>query len=553
MNRFLWRIARVCCLLLLAIIALLLHVRSQGGTINLCKPRVVYSTGLDLDGWWMPHYAWRSSCVHTLDEFDVDLFAVNQSHVSTGSACHPGQHHVLSAICRRDSVRATYQYLPIDENAVDEQAEFSALVLVSELQEIGGVPKGAQLSSIVHVVDDAYDRNQGQSQPLSSPSVTLNATLASSNTWESLSASVSMSHAKRSRPGKHRVTGIVIMLVCGGFDGVVHFADISLRGSSRLPASRSSLCRARKKVNPTPLVTDMILEPMPETESQVSRFPFAVVTHASADRLDTLERLAATWHGPLSLVVFLPCCTDRAVLRAYARKRLREVVQGSSMRLWTVTLAYEQDATEQQAYPINALRNLAAAHSPLPYVLHIDADFAPGPASEDMLNLLWPHLQPHTALVVPAFEIDASAAMPKSKEELLAMVAAGDASPFRVKQSPLMHAATNYTHWGLATQPYSITFQDKYEPYYIVHRDGPVFEESFRGYGSNKAAHALELFAAGFTFTVAPSWWLVHRAHAPSRAATGFVHNAHARLATRIQRFELVVELLRKYHLHQCA
>jgi hypothetical protein len=65
---------------------------------------------------------------------------------------------------------------------------------------------------------------------------------------------------------------------------------------------------------PAPTLTsESIAKPTPESLA-ASRFPFAVVTHASTDRLGTLERLAAAWRGPLSIAVFLPCCTDPTIL-----------------------------------------------------------------------------------------------------------------------------------------------------------------------------------------------------------------------------------------------
>lgn len=568
MNRFLLRLARVGCVALGLLVFLLRYNQRIGepGPVDLCARRVADPSGLDLAGWWMPHYSWRSSCVVSLADFDPDVF-VNTSEPNTNTntntsthtfkraldslpGCAANTHHVLSATCRRDSVRATYQYIPLEPSGPASSAEvaFSALCLVSELQELGLVPRLARLAAVVEV-------RFGEGTAARARTVTFNCSLtAATAAWQRLDASVALS-LDETQPVSSPPTAIVIMLVCSGFDGVVHFADVAIRAPALMPASPATLCSAPSSSATTassPLVTETIASPAPTHTSISPKWPFAIATHASADRLQTLARLAAVWRGPLSLVVFLPCCTDVSVLRAYARKKLREVGKTGDTALWTVTLAYEPDATDAQTYPINELRNIAATRSSASFVLHIDADFAPAVASEALLQTIGRHLAAHVALVLPAFEVDDDAPLPQNKSHLLAMVDAGTALPFRVRQSPLMHAATDYVRWAAATEPYEIAFMDKYEPYYIVARDGPPFAAAFRGYGSNKAAHALELYAANVTFVVEHDWWLVHRTHAPSRQAQAFIREPAARLATRVQRFEFVVALLRKYGLRQC-
>lgn len=121
------------------------------------------------------------------------------------------------------------------------------------------------------------------------------------------------------------------------------------------------------------------------------------------------------------------------------------------------------------------------------------------------------------ALVVPAFEtLRYRLSFPKSKAELLSMLDMGTLYTFRYRsftlgpgglQSdlpfcccryhvwPKGHAPTNYAKWRTATTPYRVEWEPDFEPYVVVRRDCPEYDQRFVGFGWNKVSHILELDA----------------------------------------------------------
>lgn len=122
------------------------------------------------------------------------------------------------------------------------------------------------------------------------------------------------------------------------------------------------------------------------------------------------------------------------------------------------------------------------------------------------------------AFVVPAFEMrGASRKWPGDKEEVgsrptprlaapatppppsvtLALVAArasqlvelvegGQALPVHEEKLAAAHGATDYSRWYMAANAYEVRYQLQYEPYVMVHRDAPRYDDKFVGYGQDK-------------------------------------------------------------------
>lgn len=124
------------------------------------------------------------------------------------------------------------------------------------------------------------------------------------------------------------------------------------------------------------------------------------------------------------------------------------------------------------------------------------------------------------ALVVPAFEtLRYRLSFPKSKAELLSMLDMGTLYTFRYSNRPVAfthtgrpeyditscffryhvwpkgHAPTNYAKWRTATTPYKVEWEPDFEPYVVVRRDCPEYDQRFVGFGWNKVSHIMELDA----------------------------------------------------------
>lgn len=140
------------------------------------------------------------------------------------------------------------------------------------------------------------------------------------------------------------------------------------------------------------------------------------------------------------------------------------------------------------------------------------------------------------ALVVPAFEtLRYRLSFPKSKAELLSMLDMGTLYTFRYHNTnpkstlpiseryeqithdvivsdinhlflfftgpsryhvwPKGHAPTNYAKWRTATTPYKVEWEPDFEPYVVVRRDCPEYDQRFVGFGWNKVSHIMELDA----------------------------------------------------------
>lgn len=60
---------------------------------------------------------------------------------------------------------------------------------------------------------------------------------------------------------------------------------------------------------------------------------------------------------------------------------------------------------------------------------------------------------------------------------------------------PKGHAPTNYAKWRTATTPYKVEWEPDFEPYVVIRRDCPEYDQRFVGFGWNKVSHVMELDA----------------------------------------------------------
>ncbi|KAJ0056772.1 hypothetical protein NL108_017374, partial [Boleophthalmus pectinirostris] len=215
-----------------------------------------------------------------------------------------------------------------------------------------------------------------------------------------------------------------------------------------------------------------------------------LVAQLSMDRLQMLEAICKHWEGPISLALYMSDAEAQQFLR-YA--------QASEVLKNRKNVGYHIVYREGQFYPVNLLRNVALRNAPTPYVFLTDVDFLPMYGLYDYLRRSVVQLdmsQSKKALVVPAFEtLRYRLSFPKSKAELLSMLDMGTLYTFRYHVWPKGHAPTNYAKWRTATTPYRVEWEADFEPYVVVRRDCPEYDQRFVGFGWNKVSHIMELDA----------------------------------------------------------
>eukprot|EP01052_Picozoa_sp_SAG31_P042270 SAG31_NODE_6663_length_1934_cov_1.413079_1_plen_404_part_00 len=346
-------------------------------------------------------------------------------------------------------------------------------------------------------------------------------------------------------------------------------------------------------------------------------------------RVRQLEETASTWLGPLSVAIFARCCdggppaaglaeseptADRAAHEEWMsqqRRGLRSRLQRAGpLEYVVVTIAtptpelcprfsqhfLDEDGAQlppaaaaaaaaeykaRRMYPINSLRNLAAAgaHAAADssngsmLLLLTDADLVPSVGFASWLteqsqrylsscghSFADRMIDDKLVLVVPAFEMtdaamslsSAPTSLPQTVAQLQRAVVHKLAREFHAEHFPPGHNATLSARWlgmaenvqnrgvgdsstcAWALDGYDVQYEAGYEPFLIVAvpRDHginsrasiqtvPQWDDRFTGYGKNKMAYARALHRAGFAFRVLPpgSHFLVARPHSPSVSA----------------------------------
>lgn len=267
-----------------------------------------------------------------------------------------------------------------------------------------------------------------------------------------------------------------------------------------------------------------------------------LVAQLSMDRLQMLEAICRHWAGPISLALYMSDAEAQQFLR-YA--------QASEVLSARRNVAYHIVYKEGQFYPINLLRNVALANTQTPYVFLTDIDFLPMYGLYDYLRNSIQQLellQRKAALIVPAFEtLHYRLTFPKSKAELLSMLDMGSLYTFRYHVWPKGHAPTDYAKWRTATVPYRVAWQPDFEPYVVVRRDCPKYDQRFVGFGWNKVSHIMELDAQEYELLVLPNAFMIHMPHAPSFDISKFRLSAAYRGCLQTLREEFHQDLSRRY------
>ncbi|XP_055927161.1 xylosyl- and glucuronyltransferase LARGE2s-like [Argiope bruennichi] len=494
--------------------------------LNVLSSKVISNDEISLMGWWMDHARW-----------DTDIRCFNQKW----TLCSKG----FSTNCKSDGIRAIYQYVTFTKDPPIKRLELSVTATADQLEpQVIGASFGAL--AFIKLNDGSSETIQIQFPSNIDPL-----------TMKSVSFSTSQSS----------ITSVTVMLMCYGYTGSIHFTDPVLipHVSSYLPKRKLTEVCPAKTINPRSSITLGKTEDIfkPNNKSIKDHYHMiTLVTQVSMERLATLERSLQLWDGPVSLVIYVTTKHNEKSSyewqRLYIQKKLKNIKLAPSSH---VTLVFGDSNNED--YPINALRNIAIKQVKSKYMFLLDADFQPSPDFQQKFAAHLKHstYNQKTAFVVPAFEYielpQRSDNAPQTKEELLQLLHREEPFilPFRISESSESHRITDYWKWYRADKAYSLnTFCDKYEPYVILRKTNsvPYYDERFSGYGMNKVTHVTELFAANFTFTVLPDMWVLHLPHKISTYAIEFLQNAHQRLKNRMERFEFVADIMNTYKIGHC-
>ncbi|XP_073514953.1 xylosyl- and glucuronyltransferase LARGE2 isoform X3 [Phyllobates terribilis] len=227
---------------------------------------------------------------------------------------------------------------------------------------------------------------------------------------------------------------------------------------------------------------------LPEDPTDVT-----LVAQLSMDRLQMLELICRHWEGPVSLALYLSDAEAQQFLR-YAQAS--EVLQSRT------NIGYHVVYKEGQLYPVNLLRNVALRNAQTLYVFLSDIDFLP-------------------------------------------MYGLYESLRYHVWEKG--HAPTNYAKWRTATTSYRVDWAPNFEPYLVVRRDCPEYDQRFLGFGWNKVSHIMELDAKGYELMVLPNAFIIHMPHAPSFDISKFRSSENYRLCVQTLKEEFHQDLSRRY------
>ena len=97
--------------------------------------------------------------------------------------------------------------------------------------------------------------------------------------------------------------------------------------------------------------------------------------------------------------------------------------------------------------------------------------------------------------------------IPDTKEALRAEL--GPTKKFDVFRSKT-HSAFDVDYWMAQEDIFTMTVNREFEPYYIGHRNYPLFDEIFYGCGFDKIPHVFEMQSLGYSIRVLPRGIIVH-------------------------------------------
>nr|CAG8436661.1 9340_t:CDS:10 [Entrophospora candida] len=265
-----------------------------------------------------------------------------------------------------------------------------------------------------------------------------------------------------------------------------------------------------------------------------SHFPKNVITlvsQFSANRLTRFEQAISVWPGPISVVLYLLDPEDVNQLVKYFEMD-KNLYLYNRISMTIIKPNYLSD--NYLKYPINKLRNIGIKTAPSNYIFVMDADFVPtrnlyhfsmenlipileSPPNNNNDNNNNRYYQKPTAFVVPCVAIHENyfGKFPNTISELRDLYNKGIAyitDPFAGHgptgtQILLSHQLYNSNPF------YEICYESQWEPYYIISKSSPYYDERFENQGGDKQQHALSLNALGYRFLVLKDHFIYHMDH----------------------------------------
>lgn len=298
----------------------------------------------------------------------------------------------------------------------------------------------------------------------------------------------------------------------------------------------------------------LVIEQVLDTTKSRRPTDVTLVTQLSFERLYMLEGQCDVWNGVISAAVYIPIVSGRAVTvelnsnqdpqladLALVKRKFQEfhgMAEAKGLcKLDLLLVSQEVESVFLSGlYPVNAMRNRGLANARTDIVLLLDVDFWPAAELSELAHLpgkytsLLAATEARNAIVLPAFETRDSGdigvevareAVLEGKDAAVAMFWDGRIKPFHGDRYSAGHRATDFKKWLTATRPYSIVYEQGFEPYVLVHRKlVPWFDERFVGYRKNKVVHLLHLAQMGLQFVVHPRAFAVHAPHPRARTWT---------------------------------
>eukprot|EP00761_Pharyngomonas_kirbyi_P004533 gb/GECH01004538.1/.p1 GENE.gb/GECH01004538.1/~~gb/GECH01004538.1/.p1 ORF type:complete len:334 (+),score=65.28 gb/GECH01004538.1/:1-1002(+) len=228
-------------------------------------------------------------------------------------------------------------------------------------------------------------------------------------------------------------------------------------------------------------------------------------------RIQRLKWNIERWKGPVVAAVKVPQGVG------YYSPEIQDVVEFIQEKdRDDVNLVVYETHSSGGLYPVNFMRNLAISQAKTEFIFYIDVDFIISSTAYDYLmdhpeelDLVRNH---KFALILPAFQFtEQTPYLVHTKEDLR-----GNQDKIEEFHSNLnLHEKTDYPKWWNSTKPYDIEYKGniRYEPYFIVERSAPLYDERFMGRGCNKIAQVWELQLRGYQFRVLPSEFIFHLNH----------------------------------------
>ncbi|KAF0483987.1 glycosyl-transferase for dystroglycan-domain-containing protein [Gigaspora margarita] len=243
-----------------------------------------------------------------------------------------------------------------------------------------------------------------------------------------------------------------------------------------------------------------------------------LVSQFSVNRLERFEQALAAWPGPVSVVIYLTNPHDIYTLIDYFQMD-KNIYLYNRVSLTIIKPNYSTDYYLK--YPINQLRNIGIKTAPTDYIFVMDADFVPTSrlyhfAFSTLIPLLKQSSHP-TAFVVPCVALLESyrGKFPYTIPELRSLFRQGIAY---ITDPNSGHGPTG-TNIFLAHQLYTslpyyeVCYESQWEPYYIISKNAPLYDERFRNQGGDKQQHAFSLNALGYRFFVLKEHFIYHKDH----------------------------------------